>query len=274
MSQPQDRRKLGLEEVVYLVTHPEADPPEHFEDLVCHLREKGYDPGAFDPGELTVGLSGLTVRTAAKAARTRNGTRRGVQRLTSEDLEFCTCGRCQAGDPVRSVDGSYLTEAVPGDAEVIPVITLPPRTELAARARRVPLIDDALRLSCWQEAFEEELGTLDDMGGRVLPGMLGMLARQFDSVVFPVLKLLYRLPGEQWLDTGSLMSLPGADADGSGTSIGDVIVIESAARLMKILSAFGAADVDWEPRSGAAITLPPSRSSPAARPRSPATGCG
>jgi hypothetical protein len=61
-------------------------------------------------------------------------------------------------------------------------------------------------LSCWQEAFEEELGSLDDMGGRVLPGMLSMLGEQFDSVVFPVLKLLYRLLDEERLDTGSLMS--------------------------------------------------------------------
>jgi hypothetical protein len=67
-------------------------------------------------------------------------------------------------------------------------------------------------LSCWQEAFEEELGSLDDMGGRVLPGMLSMLGEQFDSVVFPVLKLLYRLPDEERLDTGSLMSSLGADA--------------------------------------------------------------
>lgn len=330
----------GLEEVVYLVTHPETDPPEHFEDLVSRLREKGYDPGTFDPAELTVRLSGLTVRTAAKAARTRNGTRRRIKRLTSEDLVFCTCGRCQPGDPVRSVDGSYLTEEVTGDTEVFPVITLPPRTELAAQASRVPLIDDALRLagwcapgrqvtakgvlkppaarqaveelrlwqrddkladphartdalarlrsagdlavldvpwrfafgngfiairsgqavagpglpdpdnadqllSCWQEAFEEELGSLDDMGGRVLPGMLRMLGEQFDSVVFPVLKLLYRLPDEERLDTGSLMSSLGADAGGSGAPIEDVFIIESTARLMKILSDFGAAEVDW-----------------------------
>ena len=89
----------------------------------------------------------MTVRTAAKAARTRN--RRVVQRLTSEDLEFCTYGQCQAGDPVRSVDDGYLTEEVPGDAEVFPVITLPPPAELVAQARRVPLIDDALRLAEW-----------------------------------------------------------------------------------------------------------------------------
>ena len=344
----------ALEEVVYLVTHPEADPPEHFEDLVAHLREKGYDPGAFDPAELTVRLSGLTVRTTAKVTRTRNGTRRKIQRLTSEDLEFCTCGRCQAGDPVRSVDGSYLIEEVSGDAEVFPVITLP-RTELAAQARRVPLIDDALRLarwcapgrqvtakgvlkppearqavgelrlwqrddkladartradalaglrsagdlavlevpwrfalvngliairsgqavprpglpdpdnadqllSCWQEAFEEELDALNHMGGRILPGMLSMLGERFDSVVFPVLKLLYRLPGEQWLGTGSIMSSLGADVGGSGTSLGEVFIIESTARLMKILSDFGAADVDWgttkwRSDDAAAITL-------------------
>jgi hypothetical protein len=304
----------GLEEVVYLVTHPEAEPPEHFEDLVCHLREQGYDPAAFDPAELTAELSGLTVRTAAKATRTRNRTRRRIQLLTSED---------------------------PGEAEVFPVIALQPRAELAAQARRVPLMDDALRLaewcapgrpatskgvlkpavarqaveelrlwqrddkladsraradalarlrsaadlavldvpwrfavgngliairsgqavpgpdlpdpddadqllSSWQEAFEQELGALDDMGGRILPGMLSMLGEQFDSVVFPVLKLLYRLPDGQWLDTDALMSPRGTDAGESGPSIGDAFIIESAGRLMKILSDFGAADVDWE----------------------------
>ncbi|HEX8007351.1 MAG TPA: hypothetical protein VF482_13070, partial [Trebonia sp.] len=302
----------GLEEVAYLVTHPEAEPPEHFEDLVCHLRKQGYDPTAFDQAELTAELSGLTVRTAAKATRTRNRARRGIQLLTSED---------------------------PGEAEMFPVIALQPRAELAAQARRVPLIDDALRLaewcapgrpvtgkgvlkpavarqaveelrlwqrddklanpraradalarlrsaadlavldvpwrfaagngliairsgqavpgpdlpdpndagqllSCWQEAFQQELGALDDMGGRILPGMLSMLGEQFDSVVFPILKLLYRLPDGQWLDADALMSPRGTDAGESGPSIGDVFIIESAARLIKILSDFGAADVD------------------------------
>jgi len=100
-------------------------------------------------------------------------------------------------------------------------------------------------LSCWQEAFEEELGALDDMGGRILPGMLSMLGEQFDSVVFPVLKLLYRLAGEEWLDTGSLMSSLGPDAGGSGTPLREVFLIDSTARLMKILCDFGAAAVDW-----------------------------
>jgi Plasmid pRiA4b ORF-3-like protein len=310
----------GLEEVVYLVTHPEAAPPGHFEDLVSHLRETGYDPGAFDPAELTGRLSGLTVRPAAKATkttRTRTGTRRRVQRLTSEDLE-----------------------EVPAEAEVLPVIMLPPHAELAAQARQVPLIDDALRLaawcapgrqvtakgvlkpsearqaveelrlwqrddtltdpriradalaglrsagdlpvldvpwrfasgngliairsgravpgpdlpdpsdagqllSCWQEAFEGELSALDAMGARVLPGMLSMLGEHFASVVFPVLMLLYRLPDEEWLDTGSLLSSLGAGADGPGMSLLAVFVMESTARLLKILSDFGAADVDW-----------------------------
>ena len=60
----------GLEEIAYLVTHLEADPPEHFEDLVFGLRDEGYDPSAFDPAEETGRLSGLTVRTAATAANT------------------------------------------------------------------------------------------------------------------------------------------------------------------------------------------------------------
>ena len=355
----------GLEEVVYLVTHPEADPPEHFEDLIRHLRGKGHDPGAFDPAELTARLSGLTVRLPAKAVRTR----RRFQRLTSEDLEFCTCGRCQAGDPVRSVDGAYLSEKAPSEAEVFPVITLPARTELAAQARRVPLIEDALRLaewcaparqvtakgvlkppaarqaveelrlwqradelanpqvtggcpgppaqrwrprrprrpvavrrrqrvhrdplraavpgpglpdpddadqllSCWQEAFEEELGSLDDMGARVLPGMLSMFGERLGSIVYPVLKLLYRLPDEERLDIGSLMSSLGADAGGSGVPMGDIIIIESTARLMKILSDFGAAEVDWGTTQWRSDQPPPLRCSPAARSRCPAGGCG
>jgi hypothetical protein len=33
---------FGLEEVVYLVAYPEEETPEHFEDLVSHLREHGY----------------------------------------------------------------------------------------------------------------------------------------------------------------------------------------------------------------------------------------
>jgi hypothetical protein len=341
----------GLSEVAYLVTHPEAEPPEHFEYLVRHLRDKGYDPAAFDPAELTGRLSGLTVRAAAKTARTvspqaggkagsRAGTQSKVQRLTREDLEFCTCGQCRAGDPVRSADGGYLTEEVPTEAEVFPVITLPPLAELAAAARDVPLVGDALRLAawcapgrqvtskgvlrpplardaveelrlwqrdealtspnaranalasirsagdlpvldapwrfgtangliairsgravpgpelpdpadseqllaCWREAFADEVTGLDDKGGRILPGMLRMIGEQFGGVIDTVLKLLYRLPGDDWLDTESLISSPGAGGDGLGTELLDAIVIESMTQLLEILSDFGAADVDW-----------------------------
>lgn len=69
--------------------------------------------------------------------------------LYGQLCEFCTCGQCRAGDPVRSVDGGYLTEEVPAQAEVFPVITLPPRAQLAAQARQAPLIDDAMRLAGW-----------------------------------------------------------------------------------------------------------------------------
>ncbi len=331
----------GLEEIVYLVTHPEEEPPEHLEDLVAGLRDEGYDPSAFDPAELTRRLSSLNVRTAVKAtrtAKTRAAAQRKVQRLTSEDLEFCTCGQCRAGDPVRSADGGYLTEEVPAEAEVFPVIALPPHADLAAQARQAPLVGTALRLaewcapgrqvtakgvlkpalareaveelrlwerddalhdpsaragllaglrsagdlpvldgpwqlgsangliairsgwavpgpglpdpgdagrllSFWQEAFECELGALDDLGARVLPGMLSMLGGSFASVVFPIVKLLYRIPNEEWLDVAALMSSLGAAAD--GTALLDALVIESTTRLLKILADFGAADVDW-----------------------------
>lgn len=74
---------------------------------------------------------------------------RRVQRITRDDLKFCTCGQCQVGDPVQSVDGGYLTEEVPAEAQVLPVITLPPRAELAAAACDAPLIGDAVRLAEW-----------------------------------------------------------------------------------------------------------------------------
>jgi Plasmid pRiA4b ORF-3-like protein len=302
----------GLEEIAYLVTHPEADPPEHFEDFVSGLRDQGYDPGAFDPAELTRRLSGLTVRTAATASN---------------------------------------TEEAPAEVEVFPVVALPPRADLAAQARRAPLINDVLRLaawcspgrpvtatgllkpavareaveelrlwerddtladtlaranvlgslrsagdlpslnipwqfasgngliairagkavvgpelpdpadadqilSFWQETLEGEVGALDDMGARVMPGMWGvMYAESVASVVFPVLKLLYRLPAEEWLDTGGLLSSLGF-ARPPDTSLVDVFVIESTTRLLKILSDFGAADVDWGTTRGPAGHTP------------------
>jgi hypothetical protein len=324
----------GLEEVAYLVTHPEADPPEHFEDLICDLRDRGFDPGAFDPADLTRRLSGLNVRTAAgadkpvraaraatdaKPARAGTGTRRGVKR--------------------RSVVGGGDRIAVaPAEAEVFAVITLPPRADLAVQARRTPLFGDALRLaqwcapgrpvtgkgvlkpavareaveelrlwqhddtltdpsaranalaglrsagdlsvldvpwrfasgngliairsgkafpgpdlpddddqllSCWQDALEVEVGALDDLGARVMPGMLNMLAESFASVVFPVLKLLYRLPDEEWLDADGLLSSLGSGAAPPDTSLLDVFVMESTAQLVNIFAGFGAADVDW-----------------------------
>ena len=100
-------------------------------------------------------------------------------------------------------------------------------------------------LSFWQEALEGEVGVLDDLGTRVTPGMFSMmLGESVASVVFPVLKLLYRLPSEEWLDTGGLLSSLGLSGP-PGTSFLDVFVIESTTRLLKILSDFGAADVDW-----------------------------
>lgn len=74
---------------------------------------------------------------------------RSVQRLTGEDLEFCTCGQCRVGDPVRSVSGGYLMEDVTVEAEAFPVTTLPPQAELAASACDAPLIGDAVRLAEW-----------------------------------------------------------------------------------------------------------------------------
>jgi len=82
------------------------------------------------------------------------------------------------------------------------------------------------------------------MGRRIPPGMLTMLGEQFDSVIFPLIELLYRLPGEQRPEIGGLMSSLGV-ASHPATSMARIFIIESMARLMKILADFGAADVDW-----------------------------
>jgi hypothetical protein len=60
---------------------------------------------------------------------------------------------------------------------------------------------------------------LDDKGGRILPGMLRMIGEQFGGVIDTVLKLLYRLPCDDWLDTESLISSPDAGGDGLGTEL-------------------------------------------------------
>jgi Plasmid pRiA4b ORF-3-like protein len=285
----------GLEEIVYLVSHPEEEPPEHLEDLVASLRDEGYDPSAFDPVGLTSSLTHLNVRTAAEPA-------------------------------------------APVEAEVFPAVMLPPPADLAAQARLVPLVGDALRLarwcapgrpvtpkgvlkpavareaveelrlwdrspslaeasvranalsslrsagdlpvlddpwqlatgngliairsgravpgpqlpdpddsdgllSLWQDAFAEELGALDDLGPRLLPGVLSLLGQELVSVVSPTLKLLYRLADGEWLTAAALSSALGAKAD--GTALLEALIVESTTRLLTILADFGAADVDW-----------------------------
>lgn len=60
-----------------------------------------------------------------------------------------------------------------------------------------------------------------------------------------MLALLYRLPDEEWLDTGGLLSSLGSGAGQPDSSLLDVFVIASTARLLTILAGFGAADVDW-----------------------------
>jgi hypothetical protein len=122
------------------------------------------------------------------------------------------------------------------------------RSGRAVPGPELPDPDDADKLlSCWQEALEGEAGALDDLGARILPGMFSMLSESFASIVIPALKILYRLPNEEWLDAVSLMSAFNAGGGGGpvGASLHDAFVIESTTRLLKVLSDFGAADVDW-----------------------------
>lgn len=137
----------GLHEIVSLVADPEGEVPEHWEDLVRHLRETGWDPAAFDQAELNKALAKFSAPEPASS-------RKRVAILTEDDLAYCTCGQCQAGDPVRSADGGYLLEDDDDedDIEVFRLVEAPPAAEVAAAIRAVPLIDAALRLAQWCSA--------------------------------------------------------------------------------------------------------------------------
>lgn len=63
----------GLNEIVFLVAHPEEEAPEHWEDLVGDLREADWDPAAFDLAELNEALAGFSAPEPASAsASSRN----------------------------------------------------------------------------------------------------------------------------------------------------------------------------------------------------------
>jgi len=143
----------GLHEIVSLVAHPGEEVPEHWEDLVRHLRETGWDPAAFDQAELNKALAEFPAPEPASS-------RKRVATLTEDDLAYCTCGQCQAGDPVRSADGGYLLEDDDDedDIEVFRLVEAPPAAELAAAIRAVPLIDAALRLAQWCSAGRQVTG--------------------------------------------------------------------------------------------------------------------
>lgn len=125
-----------------MIAHPEEEVPEHWEDLVGHLRETGWDPAAFDQVELNKALAEFPAPEPASS-------RKRVAALTEDDLAYCTCGQCQADDPVRSADGGYPLEDDDdqNDIEVFRLVEAPPAAELAAAIRAVPLIDAALRLA-------------------------------------------------------------------------------------------------------------------------------
>jgi hypothetical protein len=145
----------GLQTVLAMLADPEAEEDdEGYGDLVRELRERGYNPAVFDAKQLSEVLEHLPLRSAGSAAQAPRSSpsRRGPDRLTIEDLELCTCGQCQVGDPVRSMfDIALDDEDDARPVELLPAVSLPPRSELAAAARAVPLFDAALRLAAWCE---------------------------------------------------------------------------------------------------------------------------
>jgi hypothetical protein len=85
-----------------------------------------------------------TVSGAGKGPAGEWVQRGGVERLTAEDVELCTCGRCRVGGPVGFDVGG-------ADADALPMrpVSLAPREELMEAVRSVPLFEAALRLAAW-----------------------------------------------------------------------------------------------------------------------------
>ncbi|WP_127354073.1 plasmid pRiA4b ORF-3 family protein [Actinacidiphila soli] len=120
----------GLQAVLHAVADRTTPAPEPWTDLVETLREEGFDPAGFDRDALDRELAELDPQppTAAPAPRpTRNAPGR----------ERCACGEDHDDEDL--------------EMELLPVrpVTLAPRADLAAAARKVPLIGAALRLAHW-----------------------------------------------------------------------------------------------------------------------------
>lgn len=94
-------------------------------------------------------------------------------------------------------------------------------------------------LESWRDALETEAHALEAAGTGLMPGMFGMmLENRFGSLISPLLMLLYGRPDGEWADARDVVSELGADRG----DILTVYVVESLARLVRILERFGAAE--------------------------------
>ncbi|MFJ7592726.1 hypothetical protein ACIQZO_36200 [Streptomyces sp. NPDC097617] len=123
----------GLQAVLDAVADRGAPAPEPWTDLVETLREEGFDPADFDREALDRELAGLDPRppTAAPARQSAAAAPGGRR---------CSCGEVHDDE----YDEGLAAEFVP-----VRPVSLAPRAELAAAARRVPRIATALRLADW-----------------------------------------------------------------------------------------------------------------------------
>lgn len=120
----------GLQAVLDAVADRTAPAPEPWTDLVETLREEEFDPAGFDREALDRELAELDTQPPATAPAPRPARNAPSGRL-------CSCGKIHDDEDL--------------DVEFLPVrpASLAPRADLAAAARKVPLIDAALRLAHW-----------------------------------------------------------------------------------------------------------------------------
>ncbi|WP_327129586.1 plasmid pRiA4b ORF-3 family protein [Streptomyces sp. NBC_01727] len=124
----------GLQAVIDAVADRTASAPEPWTDLVETLREEGFDPAGFDRDTLDRELARLDPQPPTSAPAPRPAPKRAA---AAPRGHLCSCGEIHDDE---DLDVGLLA---------VRPVSLAPRAELATAARKVPLIDAALRLAQW-----------------------------------------------------------------------------------------------------------------------------
>ncbi|WP_432043681.1 plasmid pRiA4b ORF-3 family protein [Streptomyces cadmiisoli] len=128
------------------------------DEVLAGLHQKGFDPSAFDPSELTTRLAPVPLRRAADTRKRRGKQHDGrEERHVPAGTYRCECGGLH---PVPGSEAPFAADDRP-DVELSlsdvlgavdlrpPAVRLPGEAELAPAVREVPVFMAAVRLGRW-----------------------------------------------------------------------------------------------------------------------------